>query len=89
MNLFHNITFIRGDVCEKDARTGLREESSLVDFFRRNRRCYTISGASGVLAGAENIRWSEEEAGEAIKYLVKIGKLKKLRNPLWKDRISL
>ena len=76
------------DVCEKEAGIGLREEYSLRDFFRRNRRSYTAGEAARVLARAENIRLSEEEAGEAINYLIKAGKLKKSGNPLWKDKIT-
>jgi ATP-dependent DNA helicase RecQ len=75
------------DVCEKEASIGLREEYSLVDFFHRNKRAYTAGEAARVLARAQNISWSEEEAGKAISYLVKTGKLKKMKKPLWKNRI--
>ena len=75
------------DVCEKNAVAGLREEYSLTDFFRRNRRSYTAGEASGILTRAENISWSKEEAGEAISYLIKTGILRKSKNPLWKDKI--
>ena len=75
------------DVCEQAARPILREESSLEDFFRRNKRSYTAREAARVLARAENIRWTEEDAGEAINYLIRTGKLKKSKNPLWKNRI--
>ena len=75
------------DVCEKDAHNGLREEAALEDFFRRNRRSYTAVEAAEVLAQTENIRWSEEDAGEAISYLIKTGKLKKSRNPFWKNTL--
>jgi len=76
------------DVCDKEAHGELREERSLLDFFRRNRRSYTTGEASGVLARAGNINWSEEDAGEAIKYLVKEGKLKRSKCPLWKNKIT-
>jgi len=72
----------------KEARTGLREESSLKDFFRRNKRCYTISEAAKHLARAENIRWSEEDAREVINYLINSGTLRKSKNPFWKDKIT-
>ena len=75
------------DVCDKNSGAGLREERSLLDFFSRNRRSYTTAEASKILARAENIKWSEEEAGEAIAYLVKTGKLKKSKNPFWRDKI--
>ena len=77
------------DVCEKEASAALREEQSLRDFFRRNKRSYTANEAARVLAGARNIRWSEEDAAEAINYLVKTGSLKKLKNPLWKNKVGL
>ena len=77
------------DVCDKEARAGLREERSLEDFFRRNKRSYTVSEAADLLAGADNIHWSEEDVAEAINHLVKTGRLKKLKNPLWKNKITL
>jgi ATP-dependent DNA helicase RecQ len=76
------------DVCEREARNGLREEYSLEDFFRRNRRSYTAVEAADLLAGAANIHWSEEEAAEAINLLIKTGKLRRLKNPLWKNKIT-
>ena len=76
------------DVCEGEAGGFLREESSLRDFFRRNRRRFTPQEARALLARAENIRWSEEDAGEAVKYLVKTGALKIARNVFWKNRIT-
>ena len=77
------------DVCEKKASAALREENSLEDFFRRNRMAYTAGEAAGLLTQAENIRWSEEEAGEAINYLIKTGKLEKINNPLRKGKITV
>jgi ATP-dependent DNA helicase RecQ len=76
------------DVCEKEARADLREENSVTDFFRRNKRSYSAAEASGVLARAENIRWSSEDAAEVIDYLIKIEKLKKSKNILWKNKLS-
>ena len=43
------------DVCEGKSNAGLREEQSLLDFFRRNRRSYTVSEATHILAQAKNI----------------------------------
>jgi ATP-dependent DNA helicase RecQ len=77
------------DVCEKQADAGLREESSLVDFFRRNKRCFTLNESLGVLTRAGHIRWTEEEAKEAITHLVKTGRLKKSRNMFWRNRITV
>jgi len=67
----------------------LREEHSLLDFFRRNKRCYSQAEAAKVLAHSENIRWSEEEAGEAIDYLVKAGKIGRANNLVWKNRLTV
>ena len=77
------------DVCEGESRAGLREEQSLLDFFYRNRRSYTLGEASAILARAGNICWSEEDANNAIGYLLLAGKLKKMNNPLWKKRIDI
>ena len=78
------------DICASGGKeAALREEHSLRDFFSRNRRSYTLSEAAKVLARAENIRWSEEDAGEAIGYLIKSGKLRKLKNPLWRGKVTL
>ena len=77
------------DVCDGLSHTSLREEHSLLDFFRRNKRCYSPTEAAEVLASAENIHWSEEDAGDAIEYLVKAGKLKEINNFFWKNRVTL
>ncbi|MCL2381472.1 MAG: RecQ family ATP-dependent DNA helicase [Treponema sp.] len=76
------------DVCGKEASAFLREERCLRDFFRRNRRAYTVYEAARFLAGARNIRWSEEDATEAINHLIKTGELRKLKNPLWKHKVT-
>ena len=75
------------DVCDGEARAELREEQALEDFFRRNRKAYTAGEAAKLLARAKNIRWSEEESGEAINYLIKTGKIIKMKNPLWKYKL--
>jgi ATP-dependent DNA helicase RecQ len=76
------------DVCDGLSNTRLREEHSLLDFFRRNKRCYSPSEAAKVLASSENVRWSEEEAGEAIEYLIKAGKIERANNLLWKNKLT-
>jgi ATP-dependent DNA helicase RecQ len=76
------------DVCEKHSDDKLREESSLTDFFRRNKRCYTVNEAVRVLVKAENIRWSEEDAGHAIKHLIKQGKLRTLNSIFWRNKVT-
>jgi hypothetical protein len=76
-------------VCEKQASAALREERSIYDFFRRNKRGYTTTEAAHVLAEAQNIRCSEDDASELINYFVKVGRLKRLKNPLWKNKLTV
>jgi ATP-dependent DNA helicase RecQ len=76
------------DVCEGQASAALREETSVGDFFRRNKRCYTLNGAAGVLAQAETALWSEDQAKQVINHLVKTGGLKKTRKFLWKGALT-
>jgi ATP-dependent DNA helicase RecQ len=77
------------DVCENRADTRLREEANLLDFFRRNKRIFTLKEAARVLAREEKFRWSEEDAKYAINYLLGSGKLKNLKGIFWKNKISL
>jgi ATP-dependent DNA helicase RecQ len=64
------------DVCSGKASLYYREERSLIDFFRRNKRCYTPDEAVRVLAGAKEAAWSEEEAKLAVTSLIKTGTLR-------------
>jgi ATP-dependent DNA helicase RecQ len=77
------------DVCENRSDPELREEASLLDFFRRNKRSLTINEAARILEREEKLRWSEEDAKRVINYLVKTGKLKILKGFFWKNKISL
>jgi ATP-dependent DNA helicase RecQ len=77
------------DVCEGRSDAGLREEASLLDFFRRNKRSLTIHEAARILAQDEKFRWPEEDAQYAVHYLVKNKKLRKLKGIFWKDKLSL
>jgi ATP-dependent DNA helicase RecQ len=77
------------DVCEQQASATLREESSIVDFFRRNKRRYTPTEAASVLAQADTLRWSEKEAKLVIDHLMRGGKLKKAGNFLWKGALTV
>ena len=45
------------DVCEGQAGADLREASSVTDFFRRNKRSYTIDEAAHIMAQSETVRW--------------------------------
>jgi ATP-dependent DNA helicase RecQ len=83
------------DVCDAGAGTAgetaavPREEPALLDFFRRNRRAYTLNEAVQVLSEAEQIRWSTEDARQAVRELIRMKKLKISRNPLWKNKLTL
>jgi ATP-dependent DNA helicase RecQ len=75
------------DVCDGNARTQFREEQSICGFFRGHGRAYTVNEAAALLADAEAVNWSEKEAAEAIRELVKAGKLKVVKNFFWKNKI--
>ncbi|MCL2832493.1 MAG: RecQ family ATP-dependent DNA helicase [Treponema sp.] len=77
------------DVCQGRASGIYREEKSMTDFFKRNKRVYTITQAAAFLTMDKNLRWSGKEAGEVITCLIKMGKLKKLRNLLWKEKLTV
>ncbi|MDR2663089.1 MAG: DEAD/DEAH box helicase [Treponema sp.] len=76
------------DVCSGESSPLVREERSLRDFFRRNRRCYTLEEAAAVLSAAETVRWSEDEAKEAVRWLLQKKALKELEGPFWKHKIT-
>jgi len=76
------------DVCEKQTGTGLREEASVLDFFRRNKRRYTVNEAARALTQRENVFWSEDEAKLVVNHLVYSGKLAKSKNVFWKGALS-
>jgi ATP-dependent DNA helicase RecQ len=76
------------DVCEKKSSASLREEAALLAFFEKNKRVYTVDEAVSVLAQAENTRWSEENARRSVTYLIEAGKIKKLNNFLWKNKLT-
>jgi ATP-dependent DNA helicase RecQ len=77
------------DVCEKEANGELREESSILNFFRRNKRRFTQNEAASVLAKSGTLRWSETDASAVISYLIKTGKLRKTRNFPWRNKITI
>ncbi|MCL2192540.1 MAG: RecQ family ATP-dependent DNA helicase [Treponema sp.] len=77
------------DVCEKQANSNLREEASILDFFRRNKRCYTVNEAARILARANNFFWSEGEAKQVINHLIYSGRLAKSNNIFWKGAVSM
>jgi ATP-dependent DNA helicase RecQ len=77
------------DVCENKAEKTLREELSILDFFRKNKKRFTSDEAASVLAESETVRWSEEDATQVISYLIKSGKLKRIKRFPWKNKITL
>jgi ATP-dependent DNA helicase RecQ len=85
------------DVCSGTASDKYREERSLADFFRRNRRCYTVKEAARVLGalpvpGPWNAGggcfWSEKDAETALRSLAALGKLRAAGRFPWKGKIS-
>jgi hypothetical protein len=77
------------DVCEGKAGDLYREEKSVLDFFSRNQRIYTLSEAARALEQAGTIRWTGADAKEVIRHLLAAGKLKEGKSFLWKGRLSL
>jgi ATP-dependent DNA helicase RecQ len=83
------------DVCEgtsvEDAqrRGRLREETSLMLFFRKNRRAFSLNEAARELAGAGQFHWSAEDAKQAVLGLIKLKKLRVCKNLLWKNKITI
>jgi ATP-dependent DNA helicase RecQ len=76
------------DVCEGRAAAAPREEETLRRFFRQNPRRCTLGEAARELAGAERLNISQDEAREAVRLLIKEGKLKEAKNWFWKGKIS-
>jgi len=79
--------------CPEDNNKGraayLREEQSVINFFRNNKRRFTQTQAASILEQSETIRWSQEEASRTISYLIKNKKLKILNNLIWKNKITM
>jgi len=74
------------DVCDQSSFPGLREENSLLNFFKRNGYSYSLPMAANVLKDAE-VNWTEDDASEAINYLIKTGKIKKSKNPFFRNSL--
>jgi ATP-dependent DNA helicase RecQ len=77
------------DVCNGKTQAGLREEESVLGFFRRNRRVYTLEEAVPVLAAAESVRWSAEDVKAVIRRLVRTGALKRIKHFPWKNKLTV
>jgi len=79
------------DVCNPRTNGGndLREEASVYNFFKKNKRRFTQNEAAVVLAACKTIRWSEENASRVINYMLKKGSLKKIKIFPWKNKITV
>jgi ATP-dependent DNA helicase RecQ len=77
------------DVCTGRALSALREEASLLKFFRQNRRRYTLIEAAHILSQVEQFRWSEADARKAIQQLISNNTLQQIKHVLWKDKLTL
>jgi ATP-dependent DNA helicase RecQ len=76
------------DVCAGKARQSVRE-TPLLDFFKRNRRCYTITQAAVILAESQHYSWSTDEVKQAIQEFISMKQLKVSKNILWKNKLSI
>jgi hypothetical protein len=80
------------DVCcpqDSNPDNSLREEKSIINFFKKNKRRFTQLEAASVLSCDETIRWSDEDASRVISYLLKNKKIKKLNYFPWKNKITV
>jgi ATP-dependent DNA helicase RecQ len=77
------------DVCEHEANAALREEAGVLDFFSRNKRCYSLNEAAGIMSRSKSHFWSEEDARRTINHLLGAGRLKESKNPLWKGTLAV
>jgi ATP-dependent DNA helicase RecQ len=75
------------DVCDHSAIDTLREEASIIDFFKRNWNMYTVYEAAKILAQTSDPQWSEDDAKIVLNHLLKKGTIRKSKIFLWKDRI--
>ncbi|MDR0524739.1 MAG: RecQ family ATP-dependent DNA helicase [Spirochaetaceae bacterium] len=77
------------DVCDGTAKSELREEASLLAFFKKNPRRYTVLEGAQILAQIEAFRWSQDDAKTAVLQLIRNGKLRRIKNILWKDKLVI
>jgi ATP-dependent DNA helicase RecQ len=76
------------DVCDNNASAALREEFTVKDFIRRNKRRYTANEAATVLVESRNHYWSEGEAKQVINHLTKTRVLKKTAKIFWEGALT-
>jgi ATP-dependent DNA helicase RecQ len=77
------------DVCDNNASASLREEFTVWDFIRRNKRRYAAYEAAAIFAGAKSHYWSEGEAKQVINYLIKSGKIRKTKKIFWDGALTV
>jgi ATP-dependent DNA helicase RecQ len=77
------------DVCENVANPDLREKASLLQFFHKNKRRFTPEQAASVLAEGNTVRWSKEEAAQALGYLIETGELVQHKRFPWKNKLTV
>jgi ATP-dependent DNA helicase RecQ len=77
------------DVCEHSASEKLREEKSIVNFFKRNRNLYTVFEAANILYQINHSEYSEDDMKIVLNHLLKEGVIKKNKIFFWKDKIIL
>jgi ATP-dependent DNA helicase RecQ len=76
------------DVCEGKARQTVRE-TPLLNFFRRNRRRYTITQAAFTLAESTQYPWSTHDVKQAIQGFISMNQLKVSKNIFWKNKLTI
>lgn len=76
------------DVCEGNAQQSVRE-TPLLNFFKRNRRRYTIAQAASTLAECKQYSWSIDDVKQAIQGFISMKQLNVSKNILWKNRLTI
>jgi ATP-dependent DNA helicase RecQ len=76
------------DVCAKTAKKTLREEV-ITPFFKRYKRCYTLTEAAAILAQDETLGWTEHDLSKAIQSLIQHKKLKRIKNIFWDNKLTV
>jgi ATP-dependent DNA helicase RecQ len=77
------------DVCENVTNPELREKASLMQFFHKNKRRFSPEQAASILAEGNSVRWSKEEAAQALGYLIKAGVLVQRKQFPWKNKVTV
>jgi ATP-dependent DNA helicase RecQ len=77
------------DVCENNASTALREEFTVQDFIRRNKRRYAIYEVAAILAKSKSHHWSEGEVKQVINHLIKSGRIRETKKIFWEVALTV